>query len=137
MTTARQPRNKAPLRLAENGIICVGVVQRRPADPGDRAGPAVDPAEVGDPDGRDGPDGPADLDGRADPEGSGDLPDLVCPGALDARCDPVDRAERDGLDGQDDPGGLNDPRHLDGPGVSDVRCHPGDPDESGGPDGLG
>ena len=68
MTTARQPRNKAPLRLAENGIICVGVFQRYPADPGDRADPAVDPAEEEGPDAREGQDGAADPEG---PTGEG------------------------------------------------------------------
>ena len=87
MTTARQPRNKAPLRLAENGTICVGVFQRHPADPGDRADPAVDPAEEGGPDAREG------QDGAADPEGPGDLPDPVCPSALDARYHPGDPDE--------------------------------------------
>ena len=87
MTTARQPRNKAPLRLAENGIICVGVFQRYPADPGDRADPAVDPAEEGGPDAREG------QDGRDDPGGLSDLSDLVCPGAPDDRCHPVDPDE--------------------------------------------
>src|SRR5207245_1024807 len=122
----------APLRLAENGTICVGVVQRRPADPGDR----VDPAEEGGPDGWVGPDelgdlvcpgapdGPVDPDGRdgpdglEDPGGLDDLSDLVCPGAPDARCDPVDPAERDALDGRNDPGGLSDLHQLDGPGAS-------------------